>query len=96
MAFGNLKFDTLTTSGQIHGSEVSIDADYINHGSTKHWVLLGSSGNSVTDLNYTQQCHNNNDFVTGSCEIVSAYGHATTQGVFDYAYVTNQFVGDLA
>ena len=40
--------------------------------------------------------HNNNDFVTGSCEIVSAYGHATTQGVFDYAYVTNQFVGDLA
>ena len=49
MAFGNLKFDTLTTSGQIHGSEVSIDADYINHGSTKHWVLLGSSGTSVTD-----------------------------------------------
>ena len=47
-------------------------------------------------IGYWFKCHNDNDFVTGSCEIVSAYGHATTQGVFDYAYVTNQFVGDLA
>ena len=69
-----------------------------NFRANKAYGFAGAHGHNVdvTDLNYTQQCHNNNDFVTGSCEIVSAYGHATTQGIFDYAYVTNQFVGDLA
>ena len=50
----------------------------------------------VTNMNYTQQCHNRNDVDTGSCEIVSVFGHTTSQGVYDYHYVTNQFVGDLA
>jgi hypothetical protein len=42
----------------------------------------------VINMNYSQQCHNRNDVDTGSCEIVSAFGHATTQGVYDYHYVT--------
>ena len=50
----------------------------------------------VIDNHYTQQVHNRNDVDTGSCEIVSAYGNAGAQGVADYHYVTNQFVGDLA
>ena len=50
MAFGNLKFDTLTTSDAKNTStEKSLDTSYIFNGSVKQWVLLQSSGTSVTD-----------------------------------------------
>jgi|TARA_B100002019_G_scaffold176742_1_gene152638 hypothetical protein len=50
MAFGNLKFDTLTTSDAKNtNTEKSIDTSYVFNGSAKQWVLLQSSGNSVTD-----------------------------------------------
>ena len=50
MAFGNLKFDTLTTSDAKNtNTEKSLDTSYIFNGSVKQWVLLQSSGNSVTD-----------------------------------------------
>jgi len=50
MAFGNLKFDTLTTSDAKNTStEKSLDTSYVFNGSAKQWVLLQSSGNSVTD-----------------------------------------------
>ena len=69
-----------------------------NFATAKGYGFAGTHGanGDVIDLNYSQQCHNYNDVNTGSCEIASAYGHATTQGVHDYNYVTNQFVGDLA
>ena len=50
MAFGNLKFDTLTTSDSKNtNTEKSLDTSYVFNGSAKQWVLLQSSGNSVTD-----------------------------------------------
>ena len=50
MAFGNLKFDTLTTSDSKNTStEKSLDTSYIFNGSAKQWVLLQSNGTSVTD-----------------------------------------------
>ena len=50
MAFGNLKFDTLTTSDAKNTStEKSLDTSYVFNGSVKQWVLLQSSGTSVTD-----------------------------------------------
>ena len=50
MAFGNLKFDTLTTSDAKNtNTEKSLDTSYVFNGSAKQWVLLQSSGNSVTD-----------------------------------------------
>ena len=69
-----------------------------NFATAKGYGHAGTHGANadVIDMNYTQQCHNYNEVNTGSCEIASAYGHATTQGVSDYHYVTNQFVGALA
>ena len=46
MAFGNLKFDTLTTSGQIHGSEVSI-AKKIPMKYLKYFKEVTGSGNGM-------------------------------------------------
>ena len=41
-----------------------------NFRANKAYGFAGAHGHNtdVTDLNYTQQCHNNNDFVTGSCQ----------------------------
>ena len=90
-SFGTSSFTDVTTG--IHKPNFTN-----NFRANKAYGFAGAHGHNtdVTDLVYSQHCHNDNDFVTGSCEIVSAYGHATTQGIFDYAYVTNQFVGDLA
>ena len=38
MANGTIAFDTLSTSGQISGTAVSIDTDFLAHGSAKSWV----------------------------------------------------------
>jgi len=61
MAFGNLKFDTLTTSdAKKTNTEKSLDTSYVFNGSAKQWVLLQSSGNSVTDsFNNTSVTDNN-------------------------------------
>ena len=39
MANGTIAFDTLQTSGQISGTAVSVDTDYLAYGSAKAWVL---------------------------------------------------------
>ena len=40
MANGTIAFDTLSTSGQISGTAVSVDADYLAYGSIKVWANL--------------------------------------------------------
>ena len=67
MANGTIAFDTLSTSGQISGTAVSVDADYLAYGSAKSWVNFNGTGTiasrdsfntaSLTDNgtgNYTQ------------------------------------------
>ena len=44
MAFGTIAIDTLSTSGQISGTAVSVDADYLAHGSAKVWIKFDMSG----------------------------------------------------
>ena len=45
MAFGNLKFDTLTTSDSVNTStEKSIDTSYLFNGSCKAWGSFTSEG----------------------------------------------------
>jgi len=39
MANGTIAFDTLSTSGQISGTAVSVDADYLAYGSAKAWCV---------------------------------------------------------
>lgn len=57
MANGTIAFDTLSTSGQISGTAVSVDADYLAYGTSKAWwssndVTLKDSFNigSLTDV----------------------------------------------
>ena len=57
MANGTIAFDTLSTSGQISGTAVSVDADYLAYGSSRAWwssndVTLKDSFNigSLTDI----------------------------------------------
>jgi len=90
-SFGTSSFTDVTTG--IHKPNFTN-----NFRANKAYGFAGAHGHNtdVTDLVYSQHCHNNNDFVTGSCEIVSSFAGASNQGIFDYAYVTNQFVGDLA
>ena len=38
MANGTIAFDTLSTSGQISGTAVSVDTDYLAYGSAKGWI----------------------------------------------------------
>ena len=40
MANGTIAFDTLSTSGQISGTAVSVDTDYLAYGSAKVWYLF--------------------------------------------------------
>ena len=50
MANGTIAFDTLSTSGQISGTAVSVDADYLAYGSAKVWAnYLTNDGTSITD-----------------------------------------------
>jgi|TARA_E500000318_G_scaffold102165_1_gene106278 hypothetical protein len=49
MANGTIAFDTLSTSGQISGTAVSVDADYLAYGSAKCWHLMDHAGGSTLD-----------------------------------------------
>jgi len=48
MANGTIAFDTLSTSGQISGTAVSLDTDYLAYGSAKAWVNLDGTDASAT------------------------------------------------
>jgi len=89
MAFGTLAFDTLSTSGQISGTAVSVDADYLAYGSAKAWVIgsnaavLGNSLNisSGTDdgtgtyhYDYTAALANANFAGTVTSEVAGTIG----------------------
>ena len=48
MANGTIAFDTLSTSGQISGTAISVDADYLAYGSAKSWLSATISSNTHT------------------------------------------------
>ena len=49
MANGTIAFDTLSTSGQISGTAVSLDTDYLAYGSVKVWCTGVAAGTSILD-----------------------------------------------
>ena len=49
MANGTIAFDTLSTSGQISGTAVSVDTDYLAYGSVKVWFLFDGTGTVAID-----------------------------------------------
>ena len=51
MANGTIAFDTLSTSGQISGTAVSVDADYLAYGSAKMWAGMDLSVTVLDSFN---------------------------------------------
>jgi len=49
MAFGTLKADTLSTSGQISGTAKSVDTDYVVSGTPKSFVGFDGSAGTISD-----------------------------------------------
>ena len=85
MANGTIAFDTLQTSGQISGTAVSVDTDYLAYGSGKVWCALnGENTIAIRDsFNTTSITDNgagdytityNNDFSVAGGVVVSPSG----------------------
>ena len=55
MANGTIAFDTLQTSGQIdlRGTGLSLDTDYLVHGSNKQWIAFNMDGTIGDSFNTT-------------------------------------------
>ena len=90
MANGTIAFDTLQTSGQISGTAVSVDADYLAYGSAKSWINLNGSSFGLRDsFNVTSVTDNgtgdhtvtiNNDFSNANYSAVGCCLAGTGSG----------------
>ena len=60
MANGTIAFDTLSTSGQISGTAVSVDTDYLAYGSARAWCHLDLNTENTIDDSF------NNSSITDS------------------------------
>ena len=88
MANGTIAFDTLSTSGQISGTAVSVDTDYLAYGSAKVWYDTSADGTTINDsFNVTSMA----DTATGRQTITIA----SDMGSANYA-VEVQVSGNLA
>jgi len=95
MANGTIAFDTLTTSGQISGTAVSVDADYLAYGSAKAWAALNGSTFGLKDsFNITSATDNGtgdytftiaNDMANANASLTANSGQATTRSITDCA-----------
>jgi hypothetical protein len=108
MAFGTLKFDTLTTSDSANTStEKSLDTSYVFNGTAKAWVHYGTITSTairdsfnISSLDDTATgktvVHISNDFVNDDyCATMYNNAHSST---FDNQYTGGLFdrnVGDL-
>ena len=82
MAFGNLKFDTLTTSDSVNTStEKSIDTSYIFNGVAKVWANYVGAGTTLADSFNTTSA---TDHGTGAYTITwnNDFANATYAGNF--------------
>ncbi len=85
MANGTIAFDTLSTSGQISGTAVSVDADYLAYGSAKAWVqatdtaalsdsfnISGGTDNGTGDYTYALNNNMANNQWSQTCNAIHA------------------------
>ena len=91
MANGTIAFDTLSTSGQISGTAVSVDADYLAYGSAKMWVNFDGTGTiaSRDSFNLSSLADNGTgDYTTAFTNAMGNANHAP-QGVGQNSASTN-------
>jgi hypothetical protein len=92
MAFGNLKFDTLTTSDSANTStEKSLDTSYVFNGSGKSWWILTGGNATVSDSFNTASATDNGtgDFQTTRTNNMSSthYSAVGACGRAGFSYV---------
>ena len=84
MAFGNLKFDTLTTSDAKNTStEKSLDTSYVFNGSAKAWINVVANGSSITD-SFNVSSHDDDGTGDGGINFsnnMANQGYSPTTGV---------------
>tara|TARA_R100001591_G_scaffold112923_1_gene125675 strand:+ start:337 stop:750 length:414 start_codon:yes stop_codon:yes gene_type:complete len=84
MAFGNLKFDTLTTSDAKNTStEKSLDTSYVFNGSAKVWINVVANGSSITD-SFNVSSHDDDGTGDGGINFsnnMANQGYSPTTGV---------------
>ena len=66
MANGTIAFDTLSTSGQISGTAVSVDADYLAYGSAKAWANIQLDDTVMDNFNSSAFTDNGTGDITHS------------------------------
>ena len=78
MANGTIAFDTLSTSGQISGTAVSVDTDYLAYGSAKAWLKFNQDTPAIQDsLNLTSVTDDTTgDFSPQYTNVFSNVGYA--------------------
>ena len=77
MAFGTLKFDTITTSQQ------SLDASFLINGSAKVWINIVANGSSITD-SFNVSSHDDDGTGDGGINFsnnMANQGYSPTTGV---------------
>tara|TARA_R100001377_G_scaffold23041_1_gene12439 strand:- start:248 stop:649 length:402 start_codon:yes stop_codon:yes gene_type:complete len=97
MANGTIAFDTLSTSGQISGTAVSVDADYLAYGSAKMWINF--NGKSTIAIRDSFNNTSITDDGTGSYTItinndMANANYCTTSGLGRAGLATCTFIND--
>ena len=90
MAFGTLKFDTLTTSDSANTStEKSLDTSYVFNGVAKHWSYFSMAGTSYADSFNTSSLE---DSATGRFNVTMTSAFSDTN--YSMQFTSNAYAGD--
>ena len=106
MANGTIAFDTLSTSGQISGTAVSVDTDYLAYGSNKCWGNYNASqalqdsfnvsshdddGGGDGGVNINNNMANNDYAITSACSDATASDQILTLELTQNSEATTAF-----
>ena len=92
MAFGTLKFDTLTTSDSANTStEKSLDTSYVFNGVAKHWSYFSMAGTSYADSFNTSSLE---DSATGRFNVTMTSAFSDTN--YSMQFTSNAYAGNSA
>ena len=87
MANGTIAFDTLSTSGQISGTAVSVDADYLAYGSAKVWINYKTAATFVNNDSFNIASITDE----GTGQILHNFTNAMANTIYSYVGMSNEF-----
>ena len=87
MANGTIAFDTLSTSGQISGTAVSVDADYLAYGSAKVWINYKTAATFVNNDSFNIASITDE----GTGQVLHNFTNAMSSTFYSYIGMSNEF-----